>query len=322
MKKISVSLIAFLFLLNIVPTACLWAEELTVDRIVAIVNNEVICQSDVNRILAAFEAEIKSLYTDPDQLSSELRRVKENIVNQMVEEKLILSEAKKYEIYADEEKIEARIEQIKSSFPSEEDFELALELQGLTLEDLMNRFRDQDLMKKVVDIFVRATINIGPMEIKKFFEENSDEFLEPERAHVKSISIAIDEDADEEAALEKAKMVLEKLNSGEEFEDLARRYSQGLNAEEGGDIGLIKKGQLKKEIDEEIFSLSPGGVTEIIKVGSSYRIFKVEQKLAARKLSLAEAQDIIEDTLYKEEFSKKFKEFIDKLKADAYIMIK
>ena len=295
---------------------------LTIDKIVAIVNNEVITQSDVDRVLATIEAEFRSIYADPLELTQELKQAKENIIRQMVEEKLILSEAKKYEIKADQDKIDSRIEQIKQGFSSEDEFEQALAMQGLTLKNLRDRFSNQEIMKKAVDYFIRSTIKVDPIEIKEFYEANQKELIQPEEVKLKSIFIRVDESCDEYSALQKAAMVLNRLRKGDRFEDLVKEYSQGASASEGGNLGFIEKGQLIKEIDEAVFSLEPGDFTDAIKTPQGYRIFKVEEKIAGSPLSFSQAHEQIKNVLYSQKFTEAFKKWIDQIKQDAYISIK
>ncbi len=295
----------------------------TIDKIVAIVNDEVITQSDVNRVLATIEAEYRTVCSRaPQELAQKLKQAKENIVKQMVEERLILSVAKRYEIEIGEDRIEARIEQIKEGFPNEEEFERALDIQGLTLKDLGARFSDQEIMKKAVDYFVRSEIKVDPIEIELFFKAHQEDLTHPEMAKVASIFVRVDESCDEYEALQKARMILERLRKSEKFEDLACAYSQGANAEDGGNLGFVEKGQLIKEIDEAIFSLKPGEFTDVIKTPSGYRIFKVEEKKPKQPLTFAEAQNLIKDILYKKKFTEAFKKWMDELKQDAYISIK
>ena len=294
----------------------------TIDRIVAIVNDEIITQTDVDRVLATIAAEYRSVYSDPKEYAQKLKQVKKNIINQMVDEKLILSEAKKFDINIEEEVIEDRIEQIKKDFPNEEDFEQALETQDVTLKDLRDRFRNQEIMKKAVDYFVRFEIKIDPIEIKQFYQSHQQEFLHPEEVHVKSIFIRVNESGDEYEAEDMAKMVIERLREGDGFEDLAKSYSQGASAEDGGDLGFIEKGQLIKEIDEVIFSLQPAEFSDVIKVPSGYRIFKIEEKRPQKQLSFSEVQDSIEDILYRKKFAEFFRSWIEELKQNAYIQIK
>lgn len=293
----------------------------TVDRIVAIVNNEVITQSDVNRVLATIEAEYRSLFSDPEEVAQKFKQAEENIISQMIEEKLILSEAKRYEIEAEEDTIEARIEQIKEHLAGIEEFEQALEVQGLTLKDLRSRFRDQEIMKKAVDYFVRSGIKVDPIEMSQYYQAHQESLVHPERAKVKTILIRVDESGDEHRALQKAKGIFERLKKGEKFEELAKAYSQGANAEGGGSLGFVEKDQLIKEIDEAIFKLPAGEFTDVIKTPQGYRIFKVEEKKPKQVLIFEQAQELIRDILYKEKFTEAFKDWLEELKQEAYISI-
>ena len=317
-KNISLQILA----IGLFFVFCVISSAQTIDKIVAIVNDEVITQSDVDRVLATIEAECKSVYSNPQELAQKLKQAKENIINQMTEEKLILSEAKRYDIKIEEEKVEGRIEQIKESFPNDEEFEQVLDIQGLTLKDLRDRFRDQEIMKKAVDYFVRSQIKVDPIEIQLFFKSHQEELAYPERALVKTIFIKVDESCDERKAWQKAKMILGRLKKGENFEDLAKLYSQGTSASDGGSLGFVEKGQLIKEIDEAVFSLQPGEFSDAIKTPQGFRIFKVETKEPKRFLSFSEAQGSVKEILYNQKFSEAFKKWIDGLKQDAYICIK
>ena len=294
----------------------------TIDKIVAIVNSEIITQSDVDRVLATIEAEYEVIYPDSRELAQKLKQAEANITSQMVEEKLVLSEAKKRGIKIDEDIVEARIEQIRQSFPSAQEFEQAFTKQGLTLKELRDRFGDQEIMKKAVDYFVRSKIKVDPIEISRYYQTHQKKLTHPEKAKIKTILFRVDESCSEYNALKLAKFVLERLNKDEKFEDLAKVYSQGANAEEGGIIGFIEKGQLIKEIDQAIFALEPGEYSHVIKTDQGFRIFKLEERKPAWPLSFTEAQDLIENMLYKEKFAQRFKEWIDELKKEAYISIK
>lgn len=326
-KIIKVKVLIFLVLSLVFPQP-LSAQEAsdstarTIERIVAIVNNEVIAQSDLNRAEATIRAEYMSTGLSPQELAQKLTLVRKNIISQMIEEKLILSEAKRREIEAGQAEVQARIEKIRESFPSEEAFEQALELQGLTLKDLRDRFSEQEIMRKAVEYFVRAEIKVDPQQLQQYYQAHSHELSRPEKAQVTCILIKFEQPEDEYQALHKARRVYERLRSGADFKELVREYSEGANVEEGGDLGWIEQGQLIEAIDQAIFSLEVGKFTDVIKTPSGYRIFKVEKIEPKQPLTFSQAQDIIRQILYEQEFTKAFKAWIEKLKQDADIEIK
>lgn len=293
----------------------------TIDKIIVVVNDEIITQSDVDKVLSAIEAEYSTIYTNTEELEQKLKEAEENIINQMIEEKLILSEAKELDIEIDQARIDRRIEEIKEKFSSEEEFEKALERQELTLKNLRDRFGDQEIMKKAVEYFVRSEINLDLMEIRQFYQSHKSELVRPEKARLRNILIKAENEENEYMALQKAKSILGRLNKGENFEELARIYSQGANAGEGGDLGFIERGQLIKEIDEVVFALAPGEFSDVIRTNQGYRIFKLEEKKSKELLSFEEAQDEIRQILYNTKFTEVFKEWLAKLKEEAYIVI-
>ncbi|NQT00056.1 MAG: peptidylprolyl isomerase, partial [Candidatus Omnitrophica bacterium] len=298
------------------------SDAFTIDKIVAVVNNEVIVQCDLNRAEATLEAEYMSIYPESGELSEKLKQGRQNILNQMIEEKLVLSEAKRYEVEVEQALIDERIERIGATFPNQQMFEQALEEQGLTLKDLSQRFYEQEMMKKTVDFFVRATVEVEPQEIKLFYRSHQSELVRPKQAKLKYILIKADGPENERQALKKAKRVLERLKQGEDFAELVELYSQGENLEQGGDLGFIEQGQLIQAIDKAIFSLAPGEFTDALRTPAGYRIFKVEQIKPEVPLSFAEAQELVKKILYEEEFAKAFKKWIAELRQDAHIVIK
>lgn len=327
-QKIIKIKVSFILVLSLFLCQILSAQEatdstaLTIDRIVAIVNNEVITQADLNRAEATIRAEYMSIYPDPQEFTQKLTLARKNIINQMIEEKLILSEAKRYEIKVEQAEIEARIDKIREGFSSEEEFEQILEAECLTLKDLRERFSEQEIMRKAVDHFVRAEIKVDPQQLQQYYQAHKSELARPEKAHVHCILIKCERPEDEYEALHKARRVYERLKSGDDFEELVQEHSEGANVEEGGDLGWIEKGQLIEAIDQAIFSLGVGEFTDVLKTPSGYRIFKVEEIEPKQPLTFSQAQDVIRQILYEQKFTQAFKAWIEKLKQDAYIEIK
>ncbi|MFH1244888.1 MAG: SurA N-terminal domain-containing protein, partial [Candidatus Omnitrophota bacterium] len=259
----------------------------TIDKIIAVVNDEVITQSDLDRAIGAIETELKSSDGQAKDAEEKLKEAKANIVDRMIEEKLILSEAKKQDFKLDEQEIEKRLKTIKDKFANEEEFEQALIQGGLTLKHLKDRIRNQELMKKAIDYFVRAEIKINPIEIETFYLVHQNDFVQPAAVKLKSIFIQTDDTISKEGAMKKAEEVLEKLKlawtaepgrHSALFTDLARQYSEASNAAEGGDIGFVEQGQSAQDIEKIIFELKVGEFSGIVETPAGLRIFMAEAK--------------------------------------------
>ena len=227
----------------------------TINKFVAVVNDEVITQQDVDQLLAVLYAQFSQQYRG-DELLKKMEEVRKDILNQIIEDKLILSRAKELGIKVTESEINERLEYIKKGFPSEEEFYKTLETQGITVANLKDRYRDQIMMKNLVDYEVKSRISVLPSEISEYYKKHRDEFRQGDKYKLKNILIK----ASDDVSLELAKVETDKIytrltEEGADFNELAKLYSQGPNAEQGGDMGYIEHGQMLEVLDKVIFGL-------------------------------------------------------------------
>ncbi len=293
----------------------------TIDSIVAIVNEDVITQSEVSEFLSLIYAQMSSIYKG-GELREKLGEAKDRILNQMIENKLILQEAKKQNIEIEESEVDERLEEIKDSFSSEEEFEEKLEVQGLTISDLRDRFREQTMVSKLIEREIKLKVVVDPTEVSKYYQEHIGDFQEQERVVISNILIRAEDTSKDAEARLKAEDILNQLKNGADFAELAQRHSQGPSATEGGLIIEVKPGQLMEEIDGVIFNLDVGEVSKLVKTKLGYHIFKLEAKFPARTKDVAEVQDKIRDILFRQKLEQRFKEWVNGLKKRAYIVIK
>ncbi len=293
------------------------------DKVVAVINSDVITQSDLDRDLALIYAQYGTIYQG-SELALMLEEARHERLAQMIEDRLILQEAKRRQIEVTDEELGEKVARIKSKFAQDSEFMDALNEGGLTLTDLKAKYREQIMVAKLINQEVRARINISPQEVSDYYRSHLAEFSQPERVRVRNILIRVEGDNEEDWARAHSKVeeLLDRLKRGSRFEDLARESSQGPNADTGGDMGLIERGQMLAEIDEVIFELEVGEVSGLIKTELGYHIFKVEEKLEPDTQELAEVREEIEQVIFKEKFDQRFREWMDGLKADAYISIK
>lgn len=310
---------AALFVLII--TLPVYAEGQTVNKVVAVINNEVITQQDVGHLLAILYAQYVQEYKDAE-LIEKMEEAQKDILKQMIEDKLILSRAKELDIKVRDEEIKEKLLYIKNGFPSEEAFNDTLSTQGITITDLKNRYRDQILMKKVVDFEVRARVNVLPSEITEYYEGHREEFKMNEKRKVRHILIKAKDEVAYELAKVETERICSKLKEGQDFEDLARQYSQGPNKEHGGDMGYIQKGEMLPELEKAIFNLNPKELSMPVKSRIGYHIFKVEDITYSRYMSLEDAQRDIKMFLFQQKMRKKLDEWLADLRSKAYIDIK
>ncbi|MFA5039565.1 MAG: peptidyl-prolyl cis-trans isomerase [Candidatus Omnitrophota bacterium] len=273
-----------------------------IDRIVAIVNGDVITQDELDTFarMAMLDGEAEPPVKDP----VELRRF---FLERMVEDKLILQEAKRMQLKTDEEVIEGRIRDIRFRAGSEAGFQQALLSQGITLSELREKLKNQYLIFLAVQREVKRKSQVSPKEVTEFYEKNKALFLAPDTLVVDSIFI------EDPQALKEAESILSR---GGDFDETARLYSKR------GSIGKVSRGQLKKDLEDFIFSLSPGEPSKPFGVEKGHYIFLVKEKIPASEKQLDEVKERVIAMLENEKAELILKTWLEQLKDKAYISIR
>jgi parvulin-like peptidyl-prolyl isomerase len=291
------------------------------NKILVVVNDEVVTQADLDVALTPLTNELKKEFSG-DELKAKIEEMRNEMLNQMVENKLILQEAKRRGVVVVESEIDERLKDVEMRFPSTSDFSNEVEKVGLTIAILRARYKEQLMMDKLVTHEVKDKVVVTPAEISDYYSKHKEEIRAPESVHLKNIMIRFDEATTEPLAKQKADDVYRLIKEGRDFSDLAKLYSQGAKAEEGGDLGFVSRGQMREEFDKVIFALTPGEACPPIKTDTGYYIFKVEEKKDAYLQPLSEVRDDVENVIFREKAQERYKEWIDKLKRDAFIQFK
>ena len=290
-----------------------------IDKIEVVVNDEVITQSEIDRVLAPIYERYKALYKS-DELMKKLMEARQKVIEQLIEDKLILTEAKKLNIELDERDIDEKVEETQRNFDSKARFEEALKAQHLSIKDLRARYKDQLMARKLIDQKVGSRIMITPVEISNYYNSHMAAYAQPEAIRLSTILIKVK--MDPKGSAELAKTILDKIRAGADFAELAKSYSEGPNASEGGPMGYIQRGELLPEIEKAVFSLKKGEVSDIIQTSLGYHIFKMEEKRPSRTLLLSEVKREVEDVIFRDKIKEKIKGWVESLKKNAYIAFK
>jgi parvulin-like peptidyl-prolyl isomerase len=276
------------------------------DKIVAIVNNDVITQKDLSDFVNFMRVQLAAEYKG-EELENKIQSMKLDLLDKLIEDRLILQEAKKNDIKIDDSRIRARIDEIRKRYASDMEFQEALDRQGLVQADLELRIREQILMYNIIDMKIRSKILIKPAEITDFYQKNTQEFILPQQREFQTISIG-------EESL--AKEIYNNLKSGQELQDLAKKYSLSVNK-----IKAEKGGQLRKDIEEIVFKMNPGDVSQPTQIEDQYYIFRLDNIIPPTQQSLSEVQDKIHAFLFNKKMQEEMTKWLDELKVTSYIKI-
>lgn len=276
------------------------------DKIVAIVNNAAITQKDLDDFINFMRIQLSSEFTG-EQLERKIQSMRPDLLNRLIEDRLILQEAKKNNIKIDDNRIKARIDEIRNGFSSEAEFQNALKRQGLVLADIESKIRDQLLMYNIIDIKVRSKIVVNPPEVTDFYNKNIDAFRLPEQRQLQVITME-DRDVAEE--------VSDNLKKGWELQNLAQRRSLSIS-----NLNVTRDGQLRKDIEDVVFALKPQEVSKPIKIEDKYYIFKLNGIIASQQQNLSEVRERIYELLFNRKMQEELARWLDELKRQSYIKI-
>ena len=277
------------------------------EKIVAVVNNEVITQKDVDDFLNFARMQLSSQIKEDKEVEKKIEAMRQDILNRLIEDRLILQEAKRYDIKIDQERINGRLREMKDRYGSNWRFQELLRRQGITEADLEKRIREQYLMLAIVDDKIKSNISVNPSEVTEFYENNSADFKAPEEREVELVSIKEEKEA---------KRFFSQLNKGYNFQELAVKYHVLVNK-----IIVSEAGQLNKYIEAVILRLKPGQYSPPIKFQGNYYIFRLIKIIPPRQMSLNEVQDRVYTFLYNKKMQEKMSAWLDELKKKTYIKI-
>ncbi len=296
-----------------------------VDRIVAIVNDDIILLYDLNRLIKPYEERIKASGYSYEEERKMLFRVREDALNMLIDQKLADQEIKRYKISVSRQEIDKAIERMKEArFITDEDFREELSKQGVTLEEYHKNVKEQILREKLVNREVKSKIVVTTEDIKKYYESHIDEYAGEKSYHLRNIVMNVPEGADETEKLmilKKMEAVLSKLKQGESFEKFAKSYSDSPQAFEGGDLGLFKIDELSSQLQKVIKALEAGEFTDVLDYDKGYQILYVQEIKNTSGKSLEEATAEVSQKLYKEIVDKKYISWLEDLRSRSHIKI-
>jgi peptidyl-prolyl cis-trans isomerase SurA len=309
-----------------------------VEEIIARVNNEIVTHTEYIRSRDQLKQEIQQ--QDPanaDRIFAEKQR---DVLRDLIDQQLLLQKGKDLGITGDTELIK-RLDEMRKQMNLEtmEDLEKAAEAQGASYEDFKQTMRNQIITQRVIGQEVGSKLAMNKEDEKKFYEQHRAEMEHPEQVRLSEILIAPKtpakpaagtgakpeppSEAEMEAALAAAKAkaedLLDQIHKGAKFEDLAKKYSDGPSAKDGGDLSYFKRGTMPKELDDKVFALKTGEVSDVIRTKQGYVILLAAEHQMAGIPSLKEVEPRIQDALYMEKLQPALRSYLTTLREQAYI---
>lgn len=308
-----------------------------VDRVVAIVNDDIITLSEMNEMVTSIN------------LTNNQNMDQNQVLQQMIEQKLFEQEAEKLGIKVSEAELDAGIAQVKQRFNlNDEQMAEVLQKQNLTMESFREQWRLQTLSNKLLDSQLKNKIVVTDQEIAEYYRQNYDGSGAPAGApstagapssgpaeEVRIAHILISANSPDAAA--RAEKVAEMAKAGQDFARLAQEYSDdSLSADKGGDLGYFKEGDLIETLSTAVENTPPGQVAGPVESPAGYHVIKVverktiggekkEKKDSSETEALAiddQTKKEITDAIYRQKAEAQLKTWLDTIKSNAYIDVR
>jgi peptidyl-prolyl cis-trans isomerase SurA len=311
------------FLLAHLTTPCGLTAEL-VDRIIAYVNNDIITLSELDEKTKAYIA-VKKQNPFLRKKNESLEKVRRRILDTLIDDILTAQEVARLNIKVDDSEVNKSIAQImRENDLTEEAMEAQLRKEGMTMEDIRQQIRQDLERNRLIHREVRSKTVVTEELVEAYYEANKEKYTGKSRRRLQSIFLPFPQGAGKEGRDRTkafAVQIIQRLNLGADFATMARRYSRGPGAEEGGDLGYFSEGELDPNLDKAISRLKQGEFTQPIETDVGVHIFRLMHLEQTESKPLAEVKESIYRELYQREVDFKYKEWLSSLRERSYIKV-
>lgn len=287
----------------------------TMDRVIATIDDEAITLSDYQRFVKSIGA--------IDQASE----VDEGVLRRLMEERVILHEAIRRGVEANDGEVNSMIEEFrKDNALSQEDLERELAKEGISLRNYRKLIRDKIVSLKLVGMDVDSTVEITDKEVENFYNANKRDYVsDPDRVEIQAIFLKLGENATVTEITDlkrKALKIAAQLKNGDSFEVLLNQYGDEFLKNKEGKLGEFERGALIPKLDEKAFSMREGEVSDPIWVKEGVYILKLIHKTGEKFRPMGEVKGEIQKLLYSQKRDRLLNEWIKTLWERSSITLK
>jgi peptidyl-prolyl cis-trans isomerase SurA len=293
------------------------------DRVICVVNNDAITLFELDEVEARYLYENKE--NPPEGAARAALRRK--LLDHIIDNRIQLQQAEREKVVVEDSEITEQLEEIKKKLgaKSQAEFDEMLKSQGLTLEGVKKRIKDQIMIQRVTRRKVGLRVSVTEQEIDKYLEENRAKLevgLVFEARHILFLPKPPNSEEGWEAARKKSEEVYALLRAGQDFAELAKKYSEDPSGKDGGSLGKLKRGELAPDIEAAILALEPGQYSSPFRSKVGYHLFRLDSKETLTGDALAQARNQIRDILYRQKYDARMQEWVAEIRQRAVIQIR
>jgi peptidyl-prolyl cis-trans isomerase SurA len=296
-----------------------------VDRIVAVVNEDIITQYDIEQVMRPMLQNLRSQGLSPDRERQAIARMREDVINNLIDGKITEQEVKRYKIAVTDEEVEGYIRQFKERRSlSDESLKAMLAQEGLTPEEYRKEVRLQLQRTRLVNREVRSKVVITQDDIRKYYEKNTQKYGGSTQYYLWNLFVKLPPgagSADRAGARELLMQAAAELAGGRAFEDLARAHSRGEKGIEGADLGWFRIDELTPQLRQAVQALKAGQHSTVVESDFGYQIVYIQRIEAAAAKPLSQVESEIQDILFRETVDSRFTAWIADLRKRSHIKV-
>ena len=296
-----------------------------VDRVVAVVNDDVVSLYELNQLVKPFVEKIRSSQYPEDVERQLTFEVRQKVLQQLIDQKLTDQQMERLQISVSENEVDESIERLKESrFFTDENLRAALEKDGLTYEDYRQQVKKQLLRVKLVNREVRSKIVITDEDIKAYYESHPSDYAGEKKYLLHNIYTrlpAVASDQDRQLALGLMEAILQELENGKPFAALTVEYTGVTAMVESSKLGYFKLDELSEQLQRAVGSMQAGTYTPILESDFGYQIVYLETIDEIGGKSLEEVSAEIYQKLYEEIVDQKYETWLQVLRERSHIKI-
>ncbi len=294
-----------------------------VDRVAAVVNNDIITLSEVEKRAAPELARVDQEATGSDRAQKRAAAMKK-ILDTMIDEKLVDMELKELKVTITDKEVDAAVDEVKKSYNlTDEQLQQAVSREGYTIAEYREQMRKQIGRYKLISEKVRKNVKVSEADVKTEYDRMTRAEGEDYEVHVRHILIAIPRNASQpqvdQAKRKAAAVAQEARQPGVDFAELAKKRSEGSSSSDGGDLGFFKRGTMVPEFERVAFNLKSGEVSEPVRTQFGWHVLKLEEIRKLGTKPLAEARPEIEERLRRQQAERLTSQYMETLRNAAVV---
>jgi peptidyl-prolyl cis-trans isomerase C len=252
----------------------------------------------------------------------ELKAIREKVLDRLIENELLYQKASKEQVAVSPADLDAEVKRLRERFESPKEFAKILGESGVSEAEFREQVRRSLVVTRFVDENVVGDLKATESDLRRYYEQNPSEMVRPEGVRLSQILVrapAGSSPQERAAARRKIEEILEELRAGQEFADLARKYSEGPEASRGGDSGFLARGNGLRAIERAAFSLQPGETSDVIETRLGFHLIKVAERRPEGPIPFEEAKDAIRAKVLDLERERKLRQYTTGLREKARV---